>query len=152
MRYRLYREQQLACSMEEAWDFFSSPNNLARITPKDMAFVVRSPKELGAIYEGLMITYTVAPVLSIPLKWITRITQVDYLKSFTDFQESGPYRYWNHFHEFVPNKEGVLIKDTVDYELPLGFLGRLAHAVFVRKKLHTIFAYRQEVLADMFNK
>ena len=152
MRYRLYREQQLACSIEEAWTFFSAPANLAEITPKSMAFVVRSALDKVEIYEGMKISYTVAPLLGIPLKWTTRITQVDVLRSFTDFQESGPYKYWNHFHEFIPNAQGVLVKDTVDYELPMGFLGRLAHVVFVKSKLQEIFDFRQQVLMDRFHK
>lgn len=152
MRYRLYREQQLACSIEEAWTFFCAPGNLAEITPKSMAFTVRSAIDKPAIYEGMIIKYTVAPLLGIPLHWTTRITQVDVLSSFTDFQERGPYKYWNHFHEFIPNKDGVLVKDTVDYALPFGFLGRVAHGLFVRQKLQHIFDYRQQVLADRFNK
>jgi len=103
------------------------------------------------MYEGMEINYTVSPVLRIPMKWKTRITQVEDLKSFTDFQEKGPYKYWNHYHEFIPNEEGVLMKDTIDYELPFGILGKIAHSMFVRKKLENIFAFRNKVTDDLFN-
>lgn len=152
MRHRLYREQQLLCDIETAWGFFSSPMNLSRITPKDMGFRVLSGYDKEPIFEGMIIDYIVSPFLKIPLKWRTRISQVDPYKSFTDFQEKGPYKYWNHFHEFIPYSNGVLMKDTVDYELPFGFLGNIANSAFVKKKLAGIFDFRYDVLEKLFNK
>jgi len=152
MRYRLYREQQLHCDIDSAWRFFSSPANLAKITPADMNFITLSAYNNEEIYEGMIIDYTVSPILKISLKWRTRISQVALKRSFTDFQEKGPYKYWNHFHEFIPNSEGVLIKDTVDYELPFGIFGKIAHGIFVKNKLAQIFDFRYGILEKMFNK
>ena len=151
MRYQLHTTQQLNCDLATAWKFFSSPHNLSRITPKEMNFVVKTENAVDEIYEGMQIGYTVSPVLSVPLKWITIITQVDYQKSFTDFQKKGPYKYWNHQHEFIANEQGVLMKDRVDYELPFGFLGTIAHKIFVQKKLSSIFDYRYKILEERFN-
>src|SRR5690606_10955987 len=151
MRYQLFREQQLFCDLDTAWNFFSNPNNLSKITPEDMGFTVLLQPDSDKIYEGMLIDYTVSPILRIPLNWQTRITQVDCNKSFTDYQQKGPYKYWNHFHEFIPNDKGVLMRDTVDYELPLGVLGTVAHRVMVKKKLETIFNYRYSVLENLFN-
>ncbi len=151
MRYQLYREQQLSCDIDTAWQFFASPENLAAITPPQMGFTVRSAAPDGPIQAGTIIRYTVSPLFGIPLRWTTRITQVDPYVSFTDFQEKGPYRYWNHFHEFIPNERGVLIRDRVDYELPFGWLGRLVRNLLVRRKLTEIFDYRRAALANRFN-
>lgn len=117
-----------------------------------MGFVVVSDSQGHEIAEGMTIEYLVSPILKIPLKWKTRITQVEKYVSFTDFQENGPYKYWNHFHEFIPNENGVLMKDAVDYELPLGILGTIAHGIFVKRKLASIFNYRYQVLEDLFNQ
>lgn len=152
MKFRLYREQQLHCDIDTAWSFFSSPENLSKITPRDMRFTVLSTEIQPEIFEGMLIDYTVSPILNIPLNWQTKIIQVEKNKSFTDFQEKGPYAYWNHFHEFIPNSEGVQMKDTVDYELPMGFLGKIAHQAFVKKKLVSIFDYRFQVLEKYFNQ
>jgi ligand-binding SRPBCC domain-containing protein len=152
MRYQLYREQQLHCNIEAAWSFFSNPDNLSEITPKDMGFIVLSKQDNKDIYKGMEIDYTVSPLLGIPMKWKTQITHVDFQKSFTDFQAKGPYKLWNHYHEFIPNENGVLIKDTVDYELPFGFLGTIAHSLFVKNKLEEIFNFRFQVLEKMFNQ
>lgn len=152
MVHRLYKEQQLNCDITTAWKFFSSANNLSKITPKDMKFVVLTKTEDDEIYEGMIIDYHVSPLLGIKMNWTTEIKQVDFQKSFTDFQQKGPYKLWNHFHEFIVNDKGVLIKDTVDYELPLGFLGEIAHTLFVKDKVEHIFSYRNKILDKMFNE
>ena len=152
MKYHLYREQQLYCDIDTAWRFFSSPMNLSEITPKDMAFTVLSEEQDQPIFEGMLIDYSVSPLLGIPLKWQTKIIQVEHQKSFTDFQQKGPYKYWKHFHEFIPNEKGILMKDTVEYELPFGVLGNIVHSLLVKKKLNKIFDYRHQVLKQLFNK
>jgi ligand-binding SRPBCC domain-containing protein len=152
MRYQLYKEQQLNCDIETAWQFFSSPYNLSKITPKEMNFVVLSDTGNQPVYEGMEIDYKVSPLLKISMKWKTRITQVNFQKSFSDFQEKGPYKYWSHFHEFIPNEKGVLMKDTVDYELPLGVLATIAYRLFIKNKLENIFDYRFRTIEKIFNQ
>ncbi|WP_316836732.1 SRPBCC family protein [Pedobacter nutrimenti] len=151
MMYTLKREQQLYCDITSAWSFFSSPHNLSRITPKEMGFVVLSNLTDSEIYKGMIIDYSVKPLLGIPLKWQTQITEVDYQKSFIDFQKKGPYKLWRHHHEFIPNQKGVLMIDTVEYELPFGFIGKIMHRLIAKKKLKNIFDYRNEVLEGLFN-
>ena len=150
MKYQLYREQQLNCDIDIAWKFFCNPHNLSRITPKDMRFTVLTEMTEESIYEGMEIDYTVSPLFGIPMNWKTRITSVAYHRHFTDFQEKGPYKLWNHHHEFIPNENGILVKDRVDYELPFGSLGTIAHALLVKNKLNKIFDYRYNVLSRMF--
>ncbi|WP_166334062.1 SRPBCC family protein [Sphingobacterium chungjuense] len=151
MIYSIYREQHVKGDIESIWAFFSSPHNLEEITPKDMAFVVKSEMEDRSIYKDQIIDYTVSPIFGIPLKWRTRITDVVPLQRFIDFQESGPYKLWEHTHTFTPEGDGVLITDHVRYELPFGPLGTLAHQLFVKKKLKNIFDYRHRVLDKKFN-
>lgn len=151
MIYRIQKTQQLPCDLDTAWKFFSSPKNLSKITPKEMQFIVLTDLKDEPIYEGMLIDYKITPLLGIPMKWKTKITHVDGQKSFTDFQLKGPYKLWNHLHEFIPNKDGVLMKDTVDYALPLGFLGKIAHALIVKKKVNHIFEYRNQILEQLFN-
>lgn len=151
MMFQLQRKQQLNCDINTAWKFFSSPNNLADITPGDMDFIVKDELD-QEIFVGMEINYTVSPIMRIPLKWKTIITEVDYEKSFVDFQAKGPFKLWNHKHEFFPNEQGVLMIDTVDYQLPFGFLGKIAHQLLVKKKLENIFNYRYDVMEDLFNK
>lgn len=150
MKHTLFREQQLSCDLGTAWKFFSSANNLSEITPDDMGFIVLTEMKDDKIYEGMLIDYYISPLLGIKMKWQTEIIHVDFQKSFIDLQKKGPYKLWKHHHEFISNEEGVLMKDTVEYELPFGVLGEMAHDLFVRKKLDYIFDYRFRVLSRLF--
>ncbi|HET8838838.1 MAG TPA: SRPBCC family protein [Flavobacteriaceae bacterium] len=116
-----------------------------------MEFNVLTGSKGDEMNEGMEINYTVRPLFGIPIKWKTKITHVEPYRSFTDFQEEGPYKLWNHRHEFIENKEGVLMNDFLIYEMPYGILGNIAHFLFVKKKLKEIFDYRREALEKRFN-
>ena len=94
------------------------------------------------MYEGLMIEYTVKPLLGIPMNWITEIKTVKELEFFVDEQRKGPYKIWHHEHHFKEMDGGVEMTDIVSYELPLGILGRIMHPFVVQKKLEEIFDFR----------
>lgn len=149
-QYVLEREQFLPISIEEAWKFFSTPRNLAVITPPEMGFVIRQPFDEKDAYAGQRITYTVKPVLGIPLTWVTLIEDVEAPYKFVDTQLKGPYTRWWHQHTFEPMDGGVMMRDRVEYELPLGPLGDLAHGIFVKRKLQGIFDYRTTTLERLF--
>lgn len=148
----LQREQFLPVSLEEAWEFFSTPRNLARITPADMGFSIREPFDDRPAHAGQRITYTVKPMLGIPLTWVTLIEQVEAPYRFVDTQLKGPYKRWCHLHTFEPVDGGVMMRDRVEYELPFGPLGELLHDIFVKKRLKHIFDYRFATLETLFRK
>jgi ligand-binding SRPBCC domain-containing protein len=151
MIYQFKSEQQINCEIGTVWEFFSSPYNLSVITPEYMDFKVLNDLANVPVYNGMIIDYTVSPVWGIPLRWKTRIQEVNYQKSFTDIQVSGPYKLWEHRHEFIHNPMGVLMTDTITYELPLGVMGQFAHRIMVKKRLDEIFAYRFKVVESIFN-
>lgn len=148
--YLLERTQFLPVSLEEAWGFFSAPGNLAHITPPEMGFEVLSESGSGQIYPGQIITYYVRPLLGLRLFWMTEITHVQDREYFVDEQRSGPYAFWHHTHFFRAVSGGVEMRDQVYYQLPFGILGRLAHALMVRRKLAGIFDFRYRYLENHF--
>ncbi|MDA7762172.1 SRPBCC family protein [Crocinitomicaceae bacterium] len=139
--YQLKRTQFIKTDLKTAWDFFSSPGNLKKITPEYMGFDVKTDLP-DKMYEGLMIEYTVKPLLGIPMNWITEIKTVKELEFFVDEQRKGPYKIWHHEHHFKEVDGGVEMTDIVSYELPLGILGRIIHPFVVQKKLEEIFDFR----------
>ncbi|TNE54495.1 MAG: hypothetical protein EP338_06675 [Bacteroidetes bacterium] len=147
--YQLRREQIVHTDLKSCWEFFSSPKNLSRITPKEMGFEITSGVP-ASMYEGQIISYSVRPVLGIKLEWVTEIKSVRKEQYFVDEQRKGPYRLWHHEHFFEETGEGVRMIDVVSYELPFGFLGRLVHRLFVRKKLESIFDYRLQQINQIF--
>lgn len=149
--YQLKRTQIVKTDLATCWEFFSSPHNLAKITPASMGFVVKTEIP-DKMYEGLMIEYTVKPLLNIPMRWVTEIKTVRDHAFFVDEQRVGPYKIWHHEHHFKDLGGSVEMTDIVSYELPLGFLGRLMHGLVVRKKLDSIFAFRFEAVEKLFNQ
>lgn len=148
MKYLLF-EQVLPLGIEEAWSFFSSPQNLNKITPEDLEFKIIG--ELPpAMYEGMLIRYRIRPLLNIPVEWVTEITKIQDRAYFIDEQRKGPYRMWHHEHHFREVKEGVLMTDKLYYDIGFGFLGHLAGKVWVDAQVQKIFSFREEKLKELF--
>jgi hypothetical protein len=146
--YRIDREQWLPAPMERVFDFFSDAANLETLTPPWVGFHILSPLPI-AMRPGARIEYRIA-LAGIPLRWRTGITQWQPGVRFVDEQERGPYALWEHSHEFERCGDGVLMRDAVRYALPLGVLGRVAHAVAVRSALAAIFDYRFARIRELF--
>jgi ligand-binding SRPBCC domain-containing protein len=149
--YTLKSEQQMPISLAEAWDFFSSPLNLKKITPKEMNFVVTSDYTATTkMYEGMLITYTITPLLGIKMSWMTEITHVKNGEYFIDEQRFGPYALWHHEHHFKEIKGGVLMTDQLTYAMPLGAVGRFGNTILVKKKVKEIFKFREKAIVELF--
>ena len=149
--HTLEAEQDLRLSLEDAWRFFSSPGNLASITPPDLGFSVVSPTP-PQMYEGLIIEYRVTPLLGVQIPWVTEITHVREPYYFVDEQRAGPYRLWHHEHFFKAIPGGVRMIDKVHYMLALDPLSRPVHALIVRPKLESIFCYRRRIIKERFGE
>jgi ligand-binding SRPBCC domain-containing protein len=102
------------------------------------------------MYAGQIIQYMVYPLMNIATKWVTEITHVDEGNYFVDEQRFGPYSLWHHKHFIKPIKNGVEMIDIIDYKLPFGILGRIAHPILVKRKLNEIFEYRFNKLIELF--
>ncbi|HLU86071.1 MAG TPA: SRPBCC family protein [Vicingaceae bacterium] len=148
--YQFQRTQKINASLEEVWDFISSPSNLKEITPDYMGFDITSNEIPDKMYQGMIISYKVSPLLGIKTTWVTEISQVKDKEYFVDEQRVGPYKLWHHQHIIQPIKGGVLMKDIVSYEPPFGFLGKIANTLIIKKKLHQIFDYRTKAIEKRF--
>ena len=148
--YTLHTKQNLPITLNEAWEFLSSPKNLKTITPDYMGFNILSGAE-KPMFPGQIIQYIVTPILGIPAKWVTEITHVADKKYFVDEQRFGPYSFWHHKHFFEATPNGTKMTDVVHYGLPLGFLGRIMNTLVVKNKLKSIFEYRVKKVDEMFN-
>ena len=146
---KLFYSQKLPISIDEAWDFLSSPNNLKLITPESMNFKIIDWDKKKA-YPGQIIQYTVSPVLGIKIKWVTEITQVIRNNYFIDEQRFGPYSFWHHKHFIKEIDNGILMDDVIHYKIPFGLIGRILNKIYVQNKLDKIFKYRENKLNEIF--
>ncbi|MBT8328030.1 MAG: SRPBCC family protein [Bacteroidia bacterium] len=149
--HHIRTEQLLPISLEEAWDFFSSPRNLDRITPEDMKMTItNNPSD--KMFAGQIITYKIKPFPFVHLNWVTEITHVRDSDYFIDEQRFGPYAFWHHKHSFEETDKGVLMVDDLYYKMPFGFIGTIAHELAIRKKVKNIFSFRYKTLEKYFTK
>jgi len=147
----LRREQRLPGPPEDVFPFFADARNLEAITPPWLGFrvVTDSPIDMRS---GASIEYRLK-LRGVPLRWRTRIAVWDPPHRFVDVQIAGPYRLWHHTHDFAADGAGgTVMRDTVRYAIPFGPLGRLAHALVVRRDLDAIFGFRRTAVLASLSK
>lgn len=148
--YQFKRELRVRATMDEVWDFISSPGNLKEITPDYMGFDITTEDLPEKMYPGMIISYMVKPLFGIKTTWVTEITHVKDKSYFVDEQRVGPYTMWHHEHFIEPIENGVLMKDIVSYKPPFGFLGSIANRLIIQKKLNEIFNYRTKAIQGKY--
>ncbi len=146
--HTLIRQQVVPAPLERVFGFFSRPENLSKLTPPDLRFVIltSSPIEMK---PATLIDYTIR-LLGFRVRWTTLITAFEPGRSFVDEQLKGPYSFWHHSHYFKEVPGGTLVRDEVRYALPFRPLGELAHALVVKKRLGFIFDFREKVIGKLF--
>jgi ligand-binding SRPBCC domain-containing protein len=88
-------------------------------------------------------------LFGVPFRWRTRIAAWLPGERFVDVQERGPYALWHHTHGFRDVEGGTQVSDRVEYALPLGVLGEVAHPIMVGRTLARIFDHRHERVAAL---
>jgi len=149
--YQIKIKQNLPISVDKAWEFLSNPKNLKEITPKYMNFRILSGAD-RSIFAGQIIQYKVTPMLGISTKWVTEITHVKDKEYFVDEQRFGPYALWHHKHFIKKIDGGVEMEDIIDYKIPFGIIGQIAHPIIVKNKLKQIFKFRENKLKELFGE
>ncbi len=148
----LISTQKLNIGINEAWDFFSNPENLSTITPGFMRFEITSKTKNTRMYPGMIITYIVSPMLNIPFNWVTEIAHVNEPNFFVDNQKSGPFKFWHHQHFFNEVPSGVEMTDIVNYAAPLSPISLPIENIIIKKRVEKIFDFRYKKLEQMFSK
>jgi ligand-binding SRPBCC domain-containing protein len=147
--HTLIQKQVLPITLQQAWDFFATPNNLNKVTPKDLVFNILSEVP-NTMYEGLIIQYKIQPIPLINLYWCTEIKHIIPQKYFVDEQLKGPYNIWHHQHHFEATEGGVLMTDILHYDIGKSIFGWIAGKLFVHKKVKQIFEFRYQTLENYF--
>jgi ligand-binding SRPBCC domain-containing protein len=148
--YELVRSQRIERPLPEVFAFFSDAANLEAITPPFLRFRIMTPLPIE-MRAGARIDYRIV-LWGAPLRWRTIIRSFEPNRRFIDEQESGPYAHWHHLHEFEAEGSATRMLDRVTYRLPLGPLGKLAHALWVERQLRAIFDYREAAIVRLLEE
>ena len=141
-------EQFVPRPQDEVFEFFSKAENLQELTPAWLHFRILSV-DPSPVRKGTLIKYSLRWRI-FPIYWTTEIVEWEPPRRFVDVQLKGPYKLWHHEHGFVAEGNGTRIMDEVQYQLPFGFLGTIAHALKVKKDVETIFTYRTGAVNRIF--
>jgi ligand-binding SRPBCC domain-containing protein len=145
--YTLERIQLIPRPLHEVFPFFSDAQNLETITPPFLQFKILTPGSIP-MQTGTLIDYRIR-LLGLPMFWRSKIESFEPPHRFSDVQVRGPYQLWHHTHQFVETPEGTLMTDLVRYQMPMGPLGSLVHALWTHHTLQRIFDYRFAKVAEL---
>lgn len=136
------KESRINAPVEVVFGFHESSGALSLLIPpwENMKPVESS----GSLQIGSRVVLK-GHVGPMPVHWVAKHTEYDPPHLFADQQESGPFSYWYHKHRFIDDGNGrTILRDEVEYILPLGKTGQLLAGWFIRRKLDRMFTYRHE--------
>jgi ligand-binding SRPBCC domain-containing protein len=142
--FRLETRLWLPAPVSRVFGFFADPSNLATICPSFLHFRLLTPGV--EMRRGATLDYRLR-LRGVPFRWRTEITAWEPESRFRDEQRRGPYRYWRHSHLFRAERDGTIVEDGVDYDVPGGYA---VHQMLVGPDLIRIFTFRQERLREIF--
>jgi ligand-binding SRPBCC domain-containing protein len=142
-RAKFVKESLIRALPARVFAFHELPDVLARLTPPwEHARIIQHANISQVGSEAIIETRVFGLV---PVRWVARHTVYEPPRLFEDVQITGPFRFWQHRHIVEPHAEGAILRDEIEYEPPLGPLGRLAAPFLVEPRLRKLFAYRHAV-------
>ena len=140
---RFVKESVIRASPERVFAFHEQPDVLNLLLPPwERARVIQTAKISEVGTSAIIETSILGPIKT---RWVAQHTVYDPPHVFEDVQVKGPFRSWRHRHIVEPHAEGAMLRDEIDYEPPLGFLGRAVAPLLVQRRLQKLFDYRHEV-------
>ncbi len=157
-------EQWVPYPVEQVFAFFSDPANLPRILPPgqrariEQMRMVAPTDGLGGAGVGTEVEISLCPVPFLPFraKWVARIIAFSRNEFYVDDQVRGPFKKWNHRHEFEAREQagqkGTVLRDIVEFDAGFGPLGKIAEALFIQRQLQGTFTHRQQALEPLLRE
>ncbi len=140
---RFKKESVIRASAERVFAFHEAPDAFERLQPPWQETEVVHPPASLEVGTRVVLRVKVGPL------WQTMVAEhVEYEpgKMFADRLVKGPFKSWLHRHIITPRgQDECVLTDDIEYELPMGALGRIVGGRFARKNLERLFEYRHDV-------
>lgn len=140
---KFVKESVFRCTPERLFSFHELPDAFERLVPPWENAKVVQKADISVIGSQAIIEQKIFGL--VPSRWVAEHTQYDPPHSFTDVQISGPFASWEHRHFVESHPDGALLRDQIEFEPPLWFLGAIAAPMFIMPKIEKMFDYRHEV-------
>src|ERR1700682_2890120 len=137
------KESLIRATPERVFAFHEQADALQRLTPP---WETSSVVQLGRISEvGSRAIIDAALFGPWKIRWVAEHTVYDSPRMFEDVQIKGPFRKWRHRHIIAPDPDGAILRDEIDYEPPLWFVGRAAPRCLIEPRLRRLFDFRHDI-------
>lgn len=136
----------IPADLDKVWAFHNTIDSLFILTPPEKQ--AKLIGESSPMCKGVIYKIQVKQFRIIPIQLWSEIIEYSPLQSFKDIQVKGhgPFKSWEHTHEFTAISENVTrITDSVQYELPMGIMGKLVDRIFVGRDIQNMFRFRHQM-------
>jgi ligand-binding SRPBCC domain-containing protein len=140
------KRTRIAASAARVFAFHERPDAHKRLTPAWSGQRILEPAKSLAVGSRAVVEVKIGPLKQII---VAEHTAYEPGRMFRDVQVSGPFAKWEHTHLVEPDGESAaFLVDHIEYELPLGILGRIFGGGFARSNLTRLFEYRHQVTKE----
>lgn len=140
---KFIKESIIKASPERVFAFHELPDAFEKLLPPWENAKIIQKADITKIGSQAIIEQKIFGLIT--SRWVAEHTKYEPPKMFEDVQLSGPFTAWRHQHFVLPHEEGAILRDEIEYEPPMWFLGQLAAPLFIIPKLEKMFAFRHEV-------
>ena len=147
---KFIKESIINAAPEKVFAFHELPDAFERLMPPWEKAQVIQKADISKIGSRAIIEQKLFGFF--PTRWVAEHTRYEPPKMFEDKQISGPFSSWRHQHIILPHPEGAILRDEIDFEPPLGFLGAPFVPFLVLPKLEKMFEYRHKITKDWCEK
>ena len=144
------KEILIRAAPERVFAFHEQDNALELLMPPwETAQVVQGARisEIGS--RAIIVTRILGPF---KVRWVAEHTRYEPPDLFEDVQVKGPFRSWRHRHIISAHSEGAILRDEIEYEPPLGFIGKAVAPLLIERRLKRLFEYRHQVTREWCEK
>ena len=140
------KESIIKALPERVFAFHELPDAIDRLMPPWENAKIIQKAEISNIGSRAIIETRMLGVFR--WKWVAEHTAYDPPRSFEDVQISGPFRSWRHRHVIEPHAEGSVLRDEIEYEMPIPVFGPLAAPIGITPRLEKLFEFRHRVTKE----
>lgn len=137
------KESIINATPEKVFAFHELPDAFERLMPPWEKATIIQKADISKVGSRAIIETKIFGI--IPTRWVAEHTKFEPPKMFEDVQISGPFKSWRHQHFILHHKSGAILRDEIEFEPPMWFLGKIAAPFAVFPKLEKMFAYRHEI-------